>query len=57
MGLVRKMGFIPTRRTSIRLVRKVGLSLQKPMRRANRRDEEAIERWKEERWPSLKKGP
>jgi transposase len=31
-------------------------SLQKPQRRANQRDEEAIERWKEERWPSLKKG-
>jgi|SRR5215207_7299239 len=40
-----------------RLVRKLGLSLQKPRRRANQRDEEAIERWKEERWPSLKKGP
>ena len=40
-----------------RLVRKLGLSLQKPMRRANQRDEEAIERWKEQRWPSLKKGP
>jgi transposase len=39
-----------------RLVRKLGLSLQKPMRRANQRDEEAIERWKQERWPSLKKG-
>jgi transposase len=34
----------------------LGLSLQKPVRRANQRDEEAIERWKEERWPSLKKG-
>jgi transposase len=33
------------------------LSLQKPERRANQRDEEAIERWKEERWPSPKKGP
>lgn len=41
-----------------RLVRASGLSLQKkPARRANQRDEEAIERWKEERWPSLKKGP
>jgi transposase len=39
-----------------RLVRKLGLSLQKPMRRANQRDEEALERWKEQRWPSLKKG-
>jgi len=40
-----------------RLVRKVGLSLQKPQRRANQRDEEVIERWKEQRWPHLKKGP
>jgi transposase len=27
----------------------LGLSLQKPVRRANQRDEEAIERWKEQR--------
>ncbi len=40
-----------------RLVRELGLSLQKPTRRADQRDEEAIKRWKEERWPSLKKGP
>src|SRR5215204_1772961 len=40
-----------------RLVRALGLSLQKPMRRANQRDEEAIRRWKEERWPELKRGP
>lgn len=39
-----------------RLVRALGLSLQKPERRANQRDEEAIRRWKEERWPHLKKG-
>lgn len=39
-----------------RLLRASGLSLQKPARRANQRDEEAIERWKEERWPALKKG-
>lgn len=38
-----------------RLVRQLGLSLQKPMRRANQRDEEAIKHWKEERWPELKK--
>ena len=30
--------------------------LQKPQRRANQRDEEAIEHWKEKKWPSLKKG-
>jgi transposase len=40
-----------------RLVRRLGLSLQKPQRRANQRDEEAIERWKQERWPELKRGP
>jgi transposase len=38
------------------LKKKLGLSLQKPERRANQRDEEAIKRWKEERWPHLKKG-
>lgn len=40
-----------------RLVRALGLSLQKPLRRANQRDEEAIRRWKEEHWPGHKKGP
>jgi transposase len=39
-----------------RLVRALGLSVQKPVRRANQRDEEAIRSWKEERWPELKKG-
>lgn len=39
-----------------RLLKASRLSLQKPVRRADQRDEEAIERWKEERWPSLKKG-
>ena len=39
-----------------RVVRMLGLSLQKPQRRAEQRDEEAIEHWKEKKWPSLKKG-
>jgi transposase len=39
-----------------RLLKALKQSLQKPQRRANQREEEAIERWKEERWPSLKKG-
>jgi transposase len=39
-----------------RLLKALRQSLQKPQRRANQRDEEAIERWKEKRWPSLKKG-
>src|SRR3712207_7309633 len=38
-----------------RLVRALGFSLQKPMRRANQRDEEAIRHWKEERWPEDRK--
>ena len=39
-----------------RLLKKLRLSLQKPQRRAEQRDEEAIEHWKEKKWPSLKKG-
>jgi transposase len=40
-----------------RLLRALGLSIQKPKRLANQRNEEAIEHWKEETWPKLKKGP
>ena len=39
-----------------RLLKALRQSLQKPQRRANQRDEEAIESWKEHRWPQLKKG-
>jgi transposase len=39
-----------------RLLKTFKQSLQKPQRRANQRDEETIEHWKEERWPRLKKG-
>lgn len=39
-----------------RLVRALGLSLQKPARRADQRDEEAIEHWKAQTWPKLKRG-
>ena len=39
-----------------RLLKALRQSLQRPQRRANQRDEEAVERWKEQRWPSLKKG-
>jgi transposase len=37
------------------LLKALRQSLQKPQRRANQRDEEAIEHWKEKKWPSLKK--
>lgn len=40
-----------------RIVRDCGWSLQKPIRRARQRDEEAIRRWQEERWPEIKKKP
>jgi len=39
-----------------RLLKALRQSLQKPQRRANQRDEETIEHWKEKKWPSLKKG-
>ena len=39
-----------------RLLKALRQSLQKPKRRAEQRDEEAIDNWKEEKWPSLKKG-
>lgn len=39
-----------------RVVRALGLSLQKPQRRAEQRDEEAIDNWKQKKWPSLKSG-
>ena len=38
-----------------RLLRECGWSVQKPIRRASQRDEAAIRRWLEERWPALKK--
>lgn len=38
-------------------LRSLGWSYQRPLVRATQRDEEAIQRWKEERWPALKKKP
>ena len=40
-----------------RILKICGWSRQKPLRRATQRDEIAIQRWKEERWPMLKKRP
>lgn len=39
------------------LLRDMGWSAQKPERRARERDEEAIQRWRSERWPQIKKSP
>ncbi len=39
-----------------RLLREIGWSVQKPIQRASQRDEVAIDAWRKERWPTLKKG-
>jgi transposase len=38
-----------------RILRQEGWSCQKPERRARERDEEAVERWRREDWPRIKK--
>jgi len=38
-----------------RILHALGFSPQKPLRRARERDEEAIERWRKEDWPRIKK--
>ena len=40
-----------------RLLRALGWSVQRPIRRATQRDEAAIAAWYAERWPTLKRGP
>jgi transposase len=39
-----------------RLLRAVGWSVQRPIRRAAQRDEAAVAAWYAERWPALKRG-
>src|SRR5215204_1794386 len=39
-----------------RLLKALRQSLQKPKRRAEQRDEQAIDNWKQKKWPSLKRG-
>jgi transposase len=38
-----------------RVLRQIGWSRQRPVKRATQRNEEAITRWQEERWPALRK--
>lgn len=38
-----------------RILRACGWSLQRPVRRAAQRNDEAIRRWRDERWPEIKK--
>ena len=40
-----------------RLMARMGWSHQKPERRALERNEDAIEKWKEQEWPRVKKTP
>src|SRR3954464_2675596 len=40
-----------------KLLRAAGWSVQKPIERASQRNEAAIEAWRTERWPALKRGP
>ena len=40
-----------------RVLRQMGWSRQRPARQAMERDDQAIERWVNERWPKLKKTP
>jgi transposase len=40
-----------------KLLRAAGWSVQKPIARASQRNEDVIEAWRTERWPTLKKGP
>jgi transposase len=38
-----------------RILKELGWTPQKPIRRAKQRQETEIQRWQEERWPALKK--
>ena len=38
-----------------KLMREAGWSRQKPVVRASQRNEEALKKWSEERWPEIKK--
>jgi len=40
-----------------RILEKIGWSRQKPIERASQRNEAAIEQWRREKWPVLKKKP
>lgn len=40
-----------------RILRSLGWSCQRPIGRATQRDEPAIQRWKQVRWPEIKKKP
>jgi transposase len=39
-----------------RVLRQIGWTRQKPVRRARQRDEAAVQHWQDERWPQIKRG-
>src|SRR5215211_2134236 len=49
----REFGIVYHRAHVSRLLRQIGWSVQKPIRRATQRDEQAIAQWASERWPVL----
>jgi transposase len=51
----REFGVTYSARHVGRILSALGLSLQKPVKRAAQRDEEAIQQWVEETWPEIKK--
>lgn len=40
-----------------RIMRRLGWSLQRPTTQARERDEAAVQQWRKERWPQVKKTP
>lgn len=53
----REFGVTYTPRHVGRILKDLRWSPQKPVSRASQRDEEAIQRWAQERWPELQKKP
>jgi transposase len=57
-ALIRKTFGVRYHRDHVgRILHALGFTYQKPERRALERNEEAIERWKTEEWPRIKKKP
>lgn len=55
--ITRQFGVMLCDRQVRRLLHQLHWSRQTPIRRADQRDEAAIQRWVRERWPALKKSP
>jgi transposase len=53
--IARELGVTLCDRQVRRLLHQLGWSRQQPIRRAEQRDEAAIQRWVRDRWPALKK--